>query len=171
MDFGALAGKLAKLGDQALTASSGAFEKAGKITGDLLEKTAEFTYDKVKTTPLCIQSTAELDSALEVKNSVIFVVGAKEDALSKSMIGRLPLLAGKAWQYSASLKVMFAADYPEQVIALGASIPSALIYRSGVQKHVLTEDKLIVFLESFDLSRDWSLPLETPTTVAPTPKL
>ena len=118
MDFGALADKLAKLGDRAITASSGAFEKAGKITGDLLEKTADFTYDRVKTTPLCIQNTAELDAALEAKNSVIFIVGPKEDTLSKSMIGRLPLLAGKAWQYSASLKVLFAADYPEQVVGL-----------------------------------------------------
>jgi hypothetical protein len=155
MDLWALTKKLADYADQAIDASSGVFEQAGKITGNLLEKTADFSYDKLKTSPLTITNGTMLDEAIALKSCVLFVVGSREDADSKSIIGRMPLLVGKAWQYSTTLKILYAEDLPAQVSALEATIPSAIIYRSGVKKYMLTGAELTEFVESFDITKAW----------------
>jgi hypothetical protein len=162
MDFWAFTKKLAGFADKAVDVSSGAFTKAGEITGNLLEKTADFSYDKLKTSPLTITDGNMLDETIALKSCVIFVVGSREDAGSKSIIGRMPLLVGKAWQYSTTLKILYAEDLPAQVSALGASIPSVLIYKKGAQKYHLTGAELTEFIESFDITKEWGV------TTAPT---
>jgi hypothetical protein len=167
MDFWAFTKKLAILADKAVDVSGVAFAKAGAVTGELLEKTADFSYDKLKTSPFTIIDSNWLDEAIALSNCVIFVVWGREDATSKSIIGRMPLLVGKAWQYSTTLKILYAEDFPAQVSALGASIPSALIYKKGVQKYILTETHLKEFIESFDITRDWGIPPMTAEAVTP----
>ena len=155
MDFKSAWKKLFQYGKVAANASVSAFEKAEKFTGDLLEKTADFTFDKIKTSPFCIVSWDMFDEVKWHKNLVVFVVADKEDTQSKVIIGRFPLLIGKAWQYSATLKIVYAQDLPDLVTAIGASAPSACIYKNGEQKFVLTWEKLNQFIESFDISNDW----------------
>ncbi len=84
------------------------------------------------------------------------MVADREDTQSKTIIGRFPLLLGKAWQYSATLKIVYAQDLPDLVGAIGATAPCACIYRNGEQKFVLTGEKLNLFVESFDIGKDWN---------------
>jgi hypothetical protein len=62
---------------------------------------------------------------------------------------------GKAWQHSATLKLIYAQDLPDLTAAIGAVPPCALIYRNGALKHLVTGEKLNLFLENFDISCDW----------------
>ena len=166
MDFWAFTKKLTKFADQAVIVSDKAFKKAGKVTGDLLEKTADFSYDKLKTSPIAIIDGNMLDAALELKSCVIFVIGSREDVGSKSIIGRMPLLIGKAWQYSTTLRILYAEDLPVQVSALGAVVPSALIYKLGIQKYMLTGAELTEFIETFDITKVWGVsPIANDTTL------
>ena len=164
MDIKSLSAKLSVFGEKASVVSNSLFEKAGKFTGDMLEKTAEFTFDKLKTSPYCITSGEAFDEVKEHKNLVVFVIGDRENAQSKAIVGRMPLQIAKAWQYSATLKVIYAQDFSDLVAAIGAQIPSASIYRNGVLKYLLVGKKLDMFLENFDIFCDWSEVSETSTT-------
>lgn len=79
----------------------------------------------------------------------------------------MPLLVGKAWQYSTTLKILYAEDLPAQVSALGASVPSVLIYKKGAQKYHLTGAELTEFVDSFDITKAWGV-TTSPTTIATT---
>lgn len=95
------------------------------------------------------------------------MVGDRENAQNKAIIGRILLNIGKAWQYSATLKIIYAQDLPDLVQALGVSAPSACIYRNGSMKFQLTDFKLDMFLESFDISCDWDEVVEPVVTTTP----
>lgn len=173
MDIKSLGAKLSVFGNKASVVSNSLFQKAGKFTGDMLEKTADFTFDKLKTSPYCIATGEAFDEVKGHKNLVIFVVGDRENSQSKAIIGRMPLQIAKAWQYTATLKVIYAQDLPNLVAAIGAETPSASIYRNGALKYLLTGAKLDMFLENFDIFCDWDEVVVTPVTppvpVAETP--
>jgi len=179
MDIKSLSKKLSVFGAKAAVVSNSMFEKAGKFTGDMLEKTADFTFDKLKTTQFCIQKAEDFDEVKGHKNLVVFVVSDRENSQSKAIVGRMPLNAGKAWQHSATLKIIYAQDLPELVQALAVTAPSACIYRNGEMKHQLTDYQLDLFLENFDILCHWDevvAPTGTtpaspsaPTTESPTP--
>ncbi len=162
MDFKSLTAKLTELSDTAAKMGIQALDQAGKFSGEMLEKTADITYEKIKTTPFCIMTPEAFDSVQSDKNLVVFVVGDKENPQTKAIIGRMPLLVGKAWKFTATVKVVYAADLPNLVQSLGASVPSACIYRDGTQKWVLTGVKLDQFLETFDIFADWNQSVEDP---------
>jgi hypothetical protein len=155
MDFKSLTQKLSQLSEQAVTKSTQAFDVAGKFTGEMLEKTAGFTYETLKSTPWCIATPDMFDAIRSDKNLVIFVVGDAQDVQSGSIIGRMPLLIAKAWQNSATLRIVYASDVPEVVHTLGAPIPSVTVFRDGSLKFQLSGPKLQEFLDSFALSGNW----------------
>lgn len=61
MDIKSLSKKLSVFGAKAAVVSNSMFEKAGKFTGEMLEKTADITFDKLKTTQFCIQNAEAFD--------------------------------------------------------------------------------------------------------------
>ncbi len=156
MDIKSFGAKLSVFGEKAAIVSNSMFEKAGKFTGDMLEKTAEFTFDKLKTSPYCIATNEAFDAVKEDKKLIVFIVGDRENTQSKAIIWRMPLQIAKAWQYSATLKLIYAEDLPALVQSLGATPPSVCIYRSGELKYQLIGEKLNLFLENFDILRDWN---------------
>jgi hypothetical protein len=169
MDIKSLSAKLSVFGEKASVVSNSLFEKAGKFTGDMLEKTADFTFDKLKTSPYCITNGNAFDEVKEHKNLVFFVIGDRDNTQSKAIVGRMPLQIAKAWQYSATLKVIYAQDFPDLVAAIGAQTPSVSIYRNGALKHMLVGKKLDMFLENFDIFCDWDEVKEVPVTPASAP--
>lgn len=118
MDFKSIQSKLVQFGKVAADASSSAFTKAEKFTGNMLEKTADFTFDKIKTSNFCITGGEMFDEVKGHKNLVIFVVADREDVQSKNIIGRFPLLVGKAWQYTTTLRIIYSTDLPDLVQAI-----------------------------------------------------
>lgn len=166
MDIKSLGAKLSVFGEKAAVVGNNVFQKAGKLTGDMLEKTADFTFDKLKTSPFCITSGEDFDEVKGHRNFVLFVVSDRENAQSKAIVGRMPLLVAKAWQFSATLKVVYAQDLPELVQAIGAPAPSVSIYRNGTLKHLLTEGKLDAFIDTFDIFCDWNECQPNPATPA-----
>lgn len=173
MDIKSFGAKLSVFGEKAAIVSNNVFQKAGKLTGEMLEKTADFTFDKLKTSPLCILNGEAFDEVKGHKNFVVFVVGDRENVQSKSIVGRMPLLVAKAWQFSATLKVIYGQDLPDLVQAIGAEAPSVSIYRNGALKYMLTGEKLDAFVDTFDIFCDWDAyqpkPPATPTTTTPAP--
>ncbi|MDD2745805.1 MAG: hypothetical protein PHU93_04670 [Candidatus Gracilibacteria bacterium] len=171
MDIKSLSKKLSVFGAKAAVVSTSMFEKAGKFTGDMLEKTADLTFDKIKTTQFCIQNAEAFDEVKGHKNLVFFVVSDRENTQSKAIVGRMPLNVGKAWQYSATLKIIYALDLPELVQALDVVAPCACIYKNGEMKYQLTGPKLDMFLENFDIFCDWDEVVIAPVTSTSTPPI
>jgi hypothetical protein len=52
----------------------------------MLEKTADFTYDKLKSSSFCIANGEAYDQVKGHKNLVIFVVSDRDNAQSKAII-------------------------------------------------------------------------------------
>lgn len=114
MDFKSITGKLREFGANALEKAGPTFDTAltgaQKFTGEMLEKTADLSYDSIKNTPYYIKDVESFEKARISKNLVVFVVGKKEDAATKAIIGRLPILVVKAWQFSSNMKVIYAEE-------------------------------------------------------------
>ena len=147
MDFKSLTAKLGTFADTA-TVFAG---KALTTTLTALEKTADFSYDKIKSTPFYLKNGADFDSVKEDRNLVIIVIGGREDATTKQVLARLPILVPRAWQYSATLKLLYITDLPDLAQSLDATSGNILIYREGNLKTKLSGEKMTEFLTSFDI--------------------
>jgi hypothetical protein len=121
MDFEKLKSTLLTFGEKALETSEKALGTAGQLAGQALEKTADFTVDTIKTSKYCIQSGDDYDSVCQDKNLVVFILTSVEDEKSKAIIGRLPVLLARGWQYSTTVRVIFENSLPQVVRAIGNS--------------------------------------------------
>jgi hypothetical protein len=142
MDWKAIMEKGNALKDQALDKTFAA-----------LEKTTGHTYEGLKNTPISIKTGTELDEARNANLSVVFVVG-KEDAASKAVLVRMPLLLKDAWIVSANLKVLLSEEVPELLSALDLSeVPAVLVYRKGTLEKRLLNENAVAFAKNFDVSK------------------
>lgn len=142
MDWNALKNKAVDLGNKAMDKSLSALEKA-----------SSHTYEGLKKTPVSIKNGAEFDDAKSAPLLMVVVVG-KEDAASKSVLARMPVIFKDVWIYSASLKVVLADEVPELVSALGVSdLPAVLVFRKGEQEKRFDGLAALDFIKCVDLSR------------------
>lgn len=142
MDWNALKSKAVDLGNKAMDKSLSALEKA-----------SSHTYEGLKKTPVSIKNGAEFDDAKSAPLLMVVVVG-KEDAASKSVLARMPVIFKDVWIYSASLKVVLADEVPELVSALGVSdLPAVLVFRKGEQEKRFDGLAALDFIKCVDLSR------------------
>lgn len=142
MDWNALKDKALDLGNKAMDKGLVALEKA-----------SSHTYEGLKKTAVSIKSGAEFDEAKSAPLLLVLVVG-KEDALSKTVLARMPVIFKDVWIYSASLKVILAEEVPDLVGALGISeFPAAIVFRKGEQERRLEGNAALEFVKCIDLSR------------------
>ena len=118
MDFKSFTDKVTTLGSQALAASV-----------EALGKTTDFTYEHIKKTPVMLKVAADFEAVRTEKNLVIFVLGQKDDPISKNILLQLPVLYSRAWIVSATLKLIASEDAPDLVKILETTAPSVLVYR------------------------------------------
>ena len=142
MDWNALKNKAVDLGNKAMDKSLSALEKA-----------SSHTYEGLKKTPVSIKNGAEFDDAKSAPLLMVVVVG-KEDAASKSVLARMPVIFKDVWIYSASLKVVLADEVPELVSALQVSeLPTVLVFRKGEQEKRFDGLAALDFIKCINLSR------------------
>lgn len=142
MDWNALKDKAVTLGNKAMDAGVSALEKA-----------SAHTYEGLKKTPVSIKNGAEFDDAKSAPLLMVLVVG-KEDAASKSVLARLPVVFKDVWVYSASLKIILSEEVPELVTALGiVEVPAVLVYRKGELEKRFEGLAALDFVKNIDLSR------------------
>ena len=142
MDWNALKSKALDLGNKAVDKGLVALEKA-----------SSHTYEGLKKTPVSIKNGAEFDEAKSAPLLMVIVVG-KEDAPSKTVLARMPVIFKDVWIYSASLKVILAEEVPDLVGALGISeFPAVFVFRKGEQERRLEGNAALEFIKCVDLSR------------------
>lgn len=142
MDWNALKSKALDLGNKAVDKGLVALEKA-----------SSHTYEGLKKTPVSIKNGAEFDEAKSAPLLMVIVVG-KEDAPSKTVLARMPVVFKDVWIYSASLKVILAEEVPDLVGALGISeFPAVFVFRKGEQERRLEGNAALEFIKCVDLSR------------------
>lgn len=142
MDWNALKNKALDLGNKAVDKGLVALEKA-----------SSHTYEGLKKTPVSIKNGAEFDEAKSAPLLMVIVVG-KEDAPSKTVLARMPVVFKDVWIYSASLKVILAEEVPDLVGALGISeFPAVFVFRKGEQERRLEGNAALEFIKCVDLSR------------------
>lgn len=142
MDWNALKDKAVSFGNKAMDAGLSALEKA-----------SAHTYEGLKKTPVSLKNGAEFDEAKSVPLLMVVVVG-KEDAASKSVLARIPVVFKDVWVFSASLKVVLADEVPELVGALGVSeFPAVFVYRKGELEKRFEGLAALDFLKNINLSR------------------
>ncbi len=159
MDWNAIKNKASALGDKALAMGNRAVD-AGLSA---LEKASAHTYEGLKKTPVAIKNGNELDEAKSAPLLVVIVVG-KEDAASKSVLARMPVIFKDVWVYSASLKVILADDVPSELVsALGAcEFPAVHVYRKGELEKNFQGLAALDFIKNIDLSRPKAEAMEVP---------
>lgn len=150
MDFKSFTAKLGEMSSKALETGVSA-----------LSKTTDFTYENIRKTPATLKTPADFEAVRTTKKLAVFVLGT-EDAQTKNILLQLPILFSKAWIESVSIRIIAAAESPDLVGVLEAKTPSVLFYRDGERKFALDGEKLDAFVKSFDIRRDWSLPLDAP---------
>lgn len=151
MDWNALKNKAVDLGNKAMDKSLSALEKA-----------SSHTYEGLKKTPVSIKNGAEFDEAKSAPLLMVVVVG-KNDAASKSVLARMPVIFKSVWIYSASLKVVLADEVPELVSALGVSdLPAVFVFRKGEQEKRFDGLSALDFIKCIDLSRPKAEAAEVP---------
>lgn len=150
MDWNAIKSKASVLGDKALAMGN----KAVDAGLSALEKASTHTYEGLKKTPIAIKDGTEFDNAKSAPLLMVVIVG-KEDAASKSVLARMPVIFKDVWVYSASLKVVLADDVsPELVSALGVSeFPAVHVYRKGELEKTFQGLAALDFIKNIDLSR------------------
>ncbi len=142
MDWNALKSKALDLGNKAVDKGLVALEKA-----------SSHTYEGLKKTPVSIKNGAEFDDAKSAPLLMVIVVG-KEDAPSKTVLARMPVIFKDVWIYSASLKVILAEEVPDLVGVLGISeFPAVFVFRKGEQERRLEGNAALEFIKCVDLSR------------------
>lgn len=142
MDWNALKDKAVSFGNKAMDAGVSALEKA-----------SAHTYEGLKKTPVSIKNGSEFDDAKSAPLLMVLVVG-KEDAASKSVLARLPVVFKDVWVYSASLKIILSEEVPELVTALGiAEVPAVLVYRKGELEKRFEGLAALDFVKNVNLSR------------------
>lgn len=142
MDWIALKSKALDLGNKAVDKGLVALEKA-----------SSHTYEGLKKTPVSIKNGAEFDEAKSAPLLMVIIVG-KEDAPSKTVLARMPVVFKDVWIYSASLKVILAEEVPDLVGALGISeFPAVFVFRKGEQERRLEGNAALEFIKCVDLSR------------------
>lgn len=142
MDWNALKDKALDLGNKAMDKGLTALEKA-----------SSHTYEGLKKTAVSIKSGEEFDAAKSAPLLLVLVVG-KEDALSKAVLARMPVIFKDVWIYSASLKVILAEEVPDLVAALGISeFPAAFVFRKGEQEKRFEGNAALEFVKCINLSR------------------
>lgn len=151
MDWNALKNKAIDLGNKAVDKSLSALEKA-----------SSHTYEGLKKTPVSIKNGAEFDEAKSAPLLMVIVVG-KNDAASKSVLARMPVIFKDVWIYSASLKVVLADEVPELVTALQISeLPTVLVFRKGEQEKRFDGLAALDFIKNINLSRQKAEAAEVP---------
>lgn len=151
MDWNALKNKAIGLGNKAVDKSLSALEKA-----------SSHTYEGLKKTPVSIKNGAEFDEAKSAPLLMVIVVG-KNDAASKSVLARMPVIFKDVWIYSASLKVVLADEVPELVTALQVSeLPTVLVFRKGEQERRFDGLAALDFIKNINLSRQKAEAAEVP---------
>ncbi len=149
MDWKAIRDKGLAMKDRVVDLSGQAADKAFTA----LEKAAGHAYDGLKKTPVAIKNGAELDEARGLPLVVVLVLG-KEDAVSKAVLVRMPVVLKDAWLYSAAVKIVLAPEAPELLPALPVSeAPGLLVYRKGELEKTLSGDAVLEFVKAFDLSK------------------
>lgn len=151
MDWNALKNKAIDLGNKAVDKSLSALEKA-----------SSHTYEGLKKTPVSIKNGAEFDEAKSAPLLMVVAVG-KNDAASKSVLARMPVIFKDVWIYSASLKVILADEVPELVTALQISeLPAVFVFRKGEQEKRFDGLAALDFIKCVNLSRPKSEAAEVP---------
>lgn len=142
MDWNALKNKAISLGNKAAEAGITALEKA-----------SEHTYEGIKKTAVSIKSGEDLDVAKSEPLLLLLVIG-KEDAPTKTVLARLPMIFKDAWLCSATVRIVLAEETPELATVLGAvEYPVAIVFRKGEQERRFDGVAALEFIKNLDLSR------------------